>query len=69
MPPGERGRRWFLTHTQMANEPTYVDRGERTSRQTVYCLGGPEAMAQQAETRTRSSGSSGLATTVRIRTR
>ncbi len=54
MTPGEMGyplkQRWFLTHTQMANEPTYVDRGEQRSRQKVYYhagldLGGPEAMA------------------------
>jgi len=55
MTPGEMGyplkQRWFLTHTQMANEPTYVDRGERTSRQKIYYhsgldLGGPEALAE-----------------------
>lgn len=53
MTPGEIGyplkQRWFLTHTQMANEPTYVDRGEQQSRQKVYYhsgldLGGTEAM-------------------------
>lgn len=55
MTPGEFGyplrQRWFLTHTQMANEPTYVDRGERASRRKVYYhagldLGGAEAMAE-----------------------
>ena len=55
MTPNEMGyplrQRWFLTHTQMANEPTYVDRGEVRSRQKVYYhsgldLGGAEAMAQ-----------------------
>lgn len=55
MTPGEIGyplrQRWLLTHTQMANEPTYVDRGEQVSRKKVYYhsgldLGGPEAMAQ-----------------------
>lgn len=44
-------QRWFLTHTQMSNEPTYVDRGEQSSRKKVYYhsgldLGGAEAMAQ-----------------------
>jgi hypothetical protein len=55
MTPNEMGyplkQRWFLTHTQMSNEPTYVDRGEQLSRKKVYYhsgldLGGPEAMAQ-----------------------
>lgn len=55
MTPGEIGyplrQRWFLTHTQMANEPTYVDRGEQISRKKVYYhsgldLGGAEKMAQ-----------------------
>jgi len=55
MTPGEMGyplkQRWFLTHTQMGNEPTYVDRGEQRTRKKVYYhsgldLGGPEAMAQ-----------------------
>ncbi|MBM3786644.1 MAG: hypothetical protein FJW30_19975 [Acidobacteria bacterium] len=55
MPPGEFGyplrQRWFLTHTQMANEPTYVDRGEKRSRQKVYYhagldLGGAETFAE-----------------------
>ncbi len=55
MPPGEIGyplkQRWFLTHTQMANEPTYADRGEQQSRKKVYYhagldLGGAEALAQ-----------------------
>ena len=55
MTPNEMGyplkQRWFLTHTQMANEPTYVDRGEQRSRQKVYYhsgldLGGPEALAE-----------------------
>jgi murein DD-endopeptidase MepM/ murein hydrolase activator NlpD len=55
MTPNEMGyplkQRWFLTHTQMSNEPTYVDRGEQVSRKKVYYhsgldLGGPEAMAQ-----------------------
>lgn len=52
MQPGEWGyplrQRWFLTHTQMSNEPTYVDRGERVARKKVYYhagldMGGPEA--------------------------
>lgn len=55
MTPGEMGyplkQRWFLTHTQMSNEPTYVDRGEMAARKKVYYhsgldLGGAEAMAQ-----------------------
>lgn len=55
MPAGEIGyplrQRWMLTHTQMANEPTYVDRGERVARKKVYYhagldLGGAEALAQ-----------------------
>ncbi|MBI2686223.1 MAG: peptidoglycan DD-metalloendopeptidase family protein [Acidobacteria bacterium] len=55
MPPGEMGyplkQRWFLTHTQMSNEPTYADGGEQRSRKKVYYhsgldLGGTEAMAQ-----------------------
>ena len=55
MTPNEMGyplkQRWFLTHTQMANEPTYVDRGEQLSRKKIYYhsgldLGGPEGMAQ-----------------------
>ncbi len=40
MQDGEFGfplkQRWLATHTQMANEPTYVDRGERHERKRVY---------------------------------
>jgi murein DD-endopeptidase MepM/ murein hydrolase activator NlpD len=55
MTPDEFGyplrQRWFLTHTQMANEPTYVDRGERTARRKIYYhagldLGGAESFAE-----------------------
>lgn len=55
MTPSEIGyplkQRWLLTHTQMANEPTYVDRGEEKSRKKVYYhagldMGGTEALAQ-----------------------
>lgn len=54
MPAGEFGfpleQRWLATHTQMSNEPTYVDRGERTSRRKIYYhsgldQGGAEGMA------------------------
>lgn len=55
MEPGEFGypakQRWFVTQTQMANEPTYVDRGERTSRKKIYYhsgldIGGAEALTE-----------------------
>jgi murein DD-endopeptidase MepM/ murein hydrolase activator NlpD len=44
MPPGSFvypvRQRWFATRTQMANEPTYVDDGERiTTRRTYYHSG------------------------------
>jgi murein DD-endopeptidase MepM/ murein hydrolase activator NlpD len=44
-------QRWFLTHTQMANEPTYVDRGEQAKRKRVYYhagldMGGAESFAE-----------------------
>ena len=29
-------QRWFATHTQMANEPTYVDGGDNPSRKQIY---------------------------------
>ncbi len=29
-------QRWFATHTQMANEPTYVDGGDKPSRKDIY---------------------------------
>ncbi|MFK8115266.1 MAG: amidohydrolase family protein, partial [Rubripirellula sp.] len=29
-------QRWFATHTQMANQPTYVDGGDQPSRKTIY---------------------------------
>src|ERR1017187_10224603 len=29
-------QRWFATRTQMANEPTYVDRDERISSRRIY---------------------------------
>ncbi len=29
-------QRWFATHTQMANVPTYVDGGETPSRKSIY---------------------------------
>ncbi|MEO1980617.1 MAG: prolyl oligopeptidase family serine peptidase [Fuerstiella sp.] len=29
-------QRWFATHTQMANVPTYVDGGDRPSRKKIY---------------------------------
>jgi murein DD-endopeptidase MepM/ murein hydrolase activator NlpD len=43
-------QRWFLSHTQMANEPTYVD-GEQANRKRVYYhagldFGGPESFAE-----------------------
>lgn len=55
MEPGVFGyparQRWFVTQTQMANEPTYVDRGERTTRKKVYYhsgldIGGAEALTE-----------------------
>jgi murein DD-endopeptidase MepM/ murein hydrolase activator NlpD len=42
-------QRWFASHTQMANEPTYVDAGESPLRKRVYYhsgldIGGAEAL-------------------------
>ncbi len=42
-------QRWFATSTQMANEPTYVDGGERPSRKNIYYhygldIGGAEGL-------------------------
>jgi len=42
-------QRWFATRTQMANEPTYVDGGERVSQRKIYYhagldIGGAEGM-------------------------
>jgi len=42
-------QRWFATRTQMANEPTYVDDGERIASRRVYYhagldIGGAEGM-------------------------
>ena len=42
-------QRWFATRTQMANEPTYVDRDERISSRRIYYhagldIGGAEGM-------------------------
>jgi murein DD-endopeptidase MepM/ murein hydrolase activator NlpD len=44
-------QRWFATHTQMANEPTYVDGGEKLSRKKIYYhsgldIGGAEALTE-----------------------
>ncbi len=45
-------QRWFATHTQMANVPTFVDGGERPSRKTqiyYHCgldIGGAEGMVE-----------------------
>jgi len=44
-------QRWFATHTQMSNEPTYVDRGEKLSRKRIYYhsgldIGGAEALTE-----------------------
>jgi murein DD-endopeptidase MepM/ murein hydrolase activator NlpD len=44
-------QRWFATHTQMANEPTYVDSGESPLRKKVYYhygldIGGAEGLAE-----------------------
>ena len=41
-------QRWFASRTQMANEPTYVDEGERISSAKIYYhagldIGGPRA--------------------------
>jgi murein DD-endopeptidase MepM/ murein hydrolase activator NlpD len=43
-------QRWFASHTQMANEPTFVDGGEVPSNKTIYYhygldCGGAEGMA------------------------
>ena len=44
-------QRWFATHTQMANEPTYVDSGESPLRKKIYYhygldIGGAEGLAE-----------------------
>ncbi|PYT22928.1 MAG: metalloendopeptidase, partial [Acidobacteria bacterium] len=53
MPPGSFvypvRQRWFATRTQMANEPTYVDDGERITSHRIYYhsgldIGGAEGM-------------------------
>jgi murein DD-endopeptidase MepM/ murein hydrolase activator NlpD len=53
MPPGSMvypvRQRWFATRTQMANEPTYVDGGERVSSGKIYYhagldIGGAEGL-------------------------
>ncbi|HEU0123288.1 MAG TPA: PKD domain-containing protein [Bryobacteraceae bacterium] len=55
MTPNEFGyplkQRWFLTQTQMSNEPTHADRGEQRTRKQIYYhagldIGGAEAAAQ-----------------------
>jgi murein DD-endopeptidase MepM/ murein hydrolase activator NlpD len=53
MPPGSMlypvRQRWFASRTQMANEPTYVDGGERITSRKIYYhsgldIGGAEGM-------------------------
>ena len=53
MPPGSMvypvRQRWFASRTQMANEPTYVDEGERISSAKIYYhagldIGGAEGL-------------------------
>jgi murein DD-endopeptidase MepM/ murein hydrolase activator NlpD len=53
MPPGSMAypvrQRWFASRTQMANEPTYVDEGERITSAKVYYhagldIGGAEGL-------------------------
>jgi murein DD-endopeptidase MepM/ murein hydrolase activator NlpD len=53
MPPGSFvypvRQRWFASRTQMANEPTYVDGGERVSQRKIYYhsgldIGGAEGL-------------------------
>ena len=53
MPPGSFAypvkQRWFATRTQMANEPTYVDDGERIGSRRIYYhagldIGGAEGL-------------------------
>ena len=44
-------QRWFASHTQMANEPTYVDSGESPLRKKIYYhygldIGGAEGLAE-----------------------
>ncbi|MEQ1831378.1 MAG: M23 family metallopeptidase, partial [Pirellula sp.] len=55
MPPGSFTypiqQRWFASMTQMANEPTYVDGGEPSSRKKIYYhsgldIGGSEGQSQ-----------------------
>jgi hypothetical protein len=55
MPAGEFGypvrQRWFLTQTQMSNEPTHADGGELLSRKQVYYhagldIGGAETFTE-----------------------
>jgi hypothetical protein len=54
MPPGTftypLNQRWFLSHTQMSNEPTYVDRGERSTRKKVYYHAGLDSGGSEALT-------------------
>jgi hypothetical protein len=53
MPPGSMAypvqQRWFASRTQMANEPTYVDEGERITSAKIYYhagldIGGAESL-------------------------
>jgi murein DD-endopeptidase MepM/ murein hydrolase activator NlpD len=55
MPPGSFAyparQRWFATRTQMANEPTYVDDGERMGSHRIYYhsgldIGGAEGLVE-----------------------
>ncbi len=44
-------QRWFASHTQMANEPTYVDGGEDPAKKTIYYhygldIGGVEGLTE-----------------------
>lgn len=44
-------QKWFVTQTQMSNEPTYVDRGERSDRKKIYYhsgldIGGAEELTE-----------------------
>jgi murein DD-endopeptidase MepM/ murein hydrolase activator NlpD len=44
-------QRWFATHTQMSNEPTYVDSGESPLRRKIYYhsgldIGGAEGLTE-----------------------
>jgi hypothetical protein len=55
LPPGSMvypvRQKWFATQTQMANEPTYVDGGERFGQQSIYYhsgldIGGAEGLTE-----------------------